>query len=72
MRAIITKQNEDKSFDECGMNNRRVTKSYKSVATLLKYGLPKFWKSSTVRVEFFLGESILGKPFDTIITNRVY
>ena len=67
MRAIITRPREDGSYDEVGMNNRTLTKEYKTVERLLRYGLPH-WEG-TLRVEIYL--SGIHKPTpDKIILIR--
>lgn len=39
MRAIITRQNPDGTYDTVGMNNRSLTKDYGSVHALVRYGI---------------------------------
>ena len=53
MKAIITKKNQNGSYDECGMNNRFLTSTYKTVKGLIKYGISKNWRSQGVRIEVF-------------------
>lgn len=63
MKAIITRANPDGSFDEVGMNNRTVTKSYKTREGLFKYGIPDSF-NGRLRIEIFAGDSIYGKPIE--------
>lgn len=51
MRAIVTRPNEDGSYDEIGTNNRMVTGVYKTLKNLVKFGVP-FWKGK-LRVEVY-------------------
>jgi len=61
MKAIITRQNKDGSYDDCGMNNRFLTGEYKTLKGLFRYGVPKH--KGVYRVEVFYGDSIYGEPF---------
>jgi hypothetical protein len=66
MKAIVTRQNADGSYDAVGMNNRRVTRTYFSEANLLRYGLrfcAGLWPKGThIRVEIFRGDRIPSDP----------
>jgi len=53
MKAIITKQNKDDSFDEVGMNNRMITGEYKTERNLIKYGIPEHFKKHICRIELY-------------------
>lgn len=71
--AIVTKQNADGTFDEVGMDNRTIVgnnfgkKRYKSVQTLVHYGLPNGWKGRhNLRIECYrCGELLHETPFAT-------
>jgi hypothetical protein len=39
MKAIITRQNADGTYDEVGINNRMLRSEYKSIKSLLRYGI---------------------------------
>jgi len=67
MRAILTRQNSDDTFDSAGMNNRLLTGDYKTLRNLVKYGIPEHYKNrgaGALRIEIFNG-SIHGKPIET-------
>lgn len=61
MKFIITRSNSDGTFDEVGMNNRYVTGGYKTLRTLIRYGIPMPWKLAGVRIEHYSGD-IYGEP----------
>jgi hypothetical protein len=63
MKAIITRANPDGSFDEVGMNNRTVTKSYKTRRGLFNYGLPENFRGR-LRIEIFSDERFYGDPIE--------
>jgi len=63
MRAIITRANPDGSFDEVGMNNRTVTKSYKTRRGLINHGLPANFKGR-LRIEIFPSDRFYGDPIE--------
>lgn len=69
MQVIATKQNKDGSYDWCGTNNRRLLSRYKSVRTLLQYGIPTLWIQKGVRVEIFYG-SIFKNASRTIFIKK--
>lgn len=64
MKAIVTRMNEDGTFDKVGMNNRYVTSHYKTVSGLIRYGVPKSWKKAGVRIEVI-------EPGNAVICNIV-
>lgn len=71
VKAIVTRQNPDGTFDEVGMNSRYITGTYVSVDSLLRrHKLPNWWKGSEVRYEFYFGESISGVPFRTVYSSK--
>lgn len=52
MLAVITKRNDDGTYDEVGMRNRRITGEYKSLATMLRgHGRPQ--TPGTYRYELY-------------------
>jgi len=66
MRAIVTHQNNDGSYDSAGMNNRLLTGEYKKLTNLMKHGIPEHFKNSgALRIELFYG-SIHNTPSETI------
>jgi hypothetical protein len=69
MRAIITRENRDGSFDNVGMNNRIVSRSYMSEAQLIRHAVVPYAESSPtgwVRVEVFRA-TLHGTP-DSVFT----
>jgi hypothetical protein len=72
MKVILTRQNPDGSYDEVGMNNRRLHSHYKTVQGALRYALKSAtpdWRGVTVRFEFFHDAGFLNaetKPFKTV------
>jgi len=69
MKAIITRQNKDGTFDNVGMNNKMITGEYKTKKNLLRYGIPEHFKKHTCRIELFL--DIHDKqPFEIIKYNE--
>ena len=68
MRAIITRPNEDGSYNEVGMNNRTVTGQYKTKKGLLRYGIPDHFKGK-LRIELF-HLSILGNAYETFYYHK--
>ena len=63
MRAIITRPNNDGTYDEVGMNNRTITKNYKSKQSLKRYAIPDHFKNKgKLRIEYFI--NIYNEPFD--------
>ena len=67
MRAIITRQNADGSYDGVGMNNRYLTKDYRLQHNLLTFGLSA--RVGTYRVEIFHG-SIHRDPSKILYVER--
>lgn len=53
MKAIVTKQNADGTYDQCGMNNKRLYSHYKTVTGLLRYGVIPTWLKEGVKIEIF-------------------
>jgi len=64
MRAIITRPRADGSYDEVGMNNRTLTKEYKTKEGLLRYGLPSW--TGVLRVEIYMASIHKPTPDKTI------
>lgn len=60
MRVIVTRQNEDGTYDEVGMSNRFL-KTYKSLKRAHKEA-KSYSAGRKYRLEIFYGESIYGKP----------
>lgn len=65
MKAIITLQNPDGSYDEVGMNNRRVFGPLRSESTLLAR-LKSWAGKKAFRAEIFNGDSIYSTPARTL------
>jgi len=65
MRAIVTKQNADGSYDEVGMNNRTIIGPYKRYGTINKYAR-LYANGKMYRVELY-ADRIDGKPFDVYV-----
>jgi|WetSurMetagenome_2_1015567.scaffolds.fasta_scaffold104786_3 hypothetical protein len=65
MKAIIIKQNKNGTYDECGMNNRHLTSHYKTIESLLRYGIAKRF-SGKVRIELFFDSIYQEKPDDIL------
>ena len=66
MKAIITRKNQDGSYDNVGMRNRFLANHYKTVKSLMRYGISENWRSRGVRVEIFNYNLYQEKP-DKII-----
>jgi hypothetical protein len=67
MLIIYTRQNPDGSYDEVGMNNRGITKDYKTTAGFLRHGLPTSFYGHTVRLEVFYNDQrTVGEPDKTM------
>lgn len=60
-KYIVTRQNDDGSYDEVGMNNRCIISGYKTFRNAFKYGINPFGNGKRVRVEVY-GESVHSKP----------
>ena len=65
MKAIVTRQNSDGSFDEVGMNNRAVFGPYSSQRTIDRLA-SEFAGHRGYRIEMYRCDSIYGDP------DRVY
>lgn len=55
MKIIVTRQNSDGTFDECGMNNRALFSNYKTLKNALKFGAKGFANGTPCRVEVYPG-----------------
>lgn len=51
LKAIVTRQNDNGTYDEVGMNNRRVLIA--SAETYIVRQAHKLWQGKTKRVELF-------------------
>lgn len=58
MRAIISRQREDGTYADVGMNDRTLTGSYKTINNIIRYGIPNHYKGRQVRLELFHDGSI--------------
>jgi hypothetical protein len=64
MKAIVSLKKDDGTYHEVGMNNRTVIGPYKGEGSI--YKLATAWaKGKGHRIEFFMGDSILGPPYRT-------
>jgi hypothetical protein len=66
MRIIYTRQNKDGSYDECGMNNQRLTSNYRTTNGFLRYGIPDNFRGHTLRLEVWYGDNIYRDPDKTM------
>ena len=53
MQYVITRQNEDGTYDEVGMRNRTVVSGYKTYRGALQYAIKPFGRGTFVRVEVY-------------------
>jgi hypothetical protein len=69
IKAIVTKQNADGTFDEVGMNNRTIIGPYKRLSTILKHADEWAGPNKTIRVELYRNTSLSlqDKPYDTAV-----
>ncbi len=73
MKVIVTRQNADGSYDECGMSNRFLASQYKTVQGALRHAATSCWARAAggkaVRFEFVRDEHITNPhvpPFRTV------
>jgi hypothetical protein len=66
MKIIYTRQNADGSYDQCGMNNKRLTSHYKTTSGFLRYGIPTNFYGNTLRLEVWYGDNIYRDPDKTM------
>ena len=50
-KFIVTRKNNNGSFDNVGMNNRFLTSKYKTLSGLIRYSVSDQWKKSGFRVQ---------------------
>jgi hypothetical protein len=62
MKIIYTRQNKDGSYDECGMNNQRLTSNYTTTNGFIRYGIPSDFYGHTLRLQVFYGDNIYRAP----------
>jgi hypothetical protein len=62
MKIICTRQNEDKTYDEVGMNNRFLTSKYTTTNGFLRYGIPTHFYGNDIRLEVWFGDNIYRAP----------
>lgn len=62
MKIICTRQNEDKTYDEVGMNNRFLTSEYTTTNGFLRYGIPTHFYGNDIRLEVWFGDNIYRAP----------
>ena len=53
MKMIVTLQNDEGSFDECGMNNRMLVSGYLTVRNAFKFAVKPYAKGRACRVEIW-------------------
>ena len=68
MKAIVTRQNEDGTFNEVGMNTRYISDEYKLLRNLLTFGVSA--RKGIYRLEIYHGNSIFGAPQRVIYVKR--
>ena len=61
MKAIVTRQNNDGTFDSVGMNNRIVLGPYKNLQTI-KILAFQFAGSRAYRIELYNTDNLFGEP----------
>ena len=66
MKIIYTRQNADGSYDQCGMNNQRLTSHYKTTSGFLRYGIPSNFYGNTLKLEVWYGDNIYRDPDKTM------
>ena len=64
MRAIIYRRLANGQFPSVGMSDITITKDYKSLKSLIRYGIPSTWK--VVKLELY-HDNIYCEPFKTLI-----
>jgi hypothetical protein len=69
MKAIVTRQNADGTYDSVGMNNAYLTSQYRTIKGLLRYGIAKHFKG-LIRIELYFGNLYQEKPDKTIFVTR--
>jgi len=62
MKIIYTRQNKDGSYDEVGMNNRRLTSKYNTTNGFIRYGIPSDYYGNTLKLEVWYGDNIYRAP----------
>jgi hypothetical protein len=67
MIGIITKRNNNGTFDEVGMKNRYLTRGT-SIRSITK-NINEDWIKDGVRVEFFFDDSLYNNPFKVAYYN---
>jgi hypothetical protein len=58
MKIIYTRQNKDGSYDEVGMDNRRLTSKYTTTNGFVRHGIPSDYYGHTLRLEVWFGNNI--------------
>lgn len=61
MKAIVTRQNTDGSFDQVGMNNRALFGPYRAQRTIEKLAA-EFAGARGYRVELYKCDQVYGEP----------
>lgn len=71
MKAVLQKGRPDGTYVTIGTEGQHVTKSYRSFATLYRYGILPYLRiwGGRLRAEIFLGESVFGTPHSTVTWN---
>lgn len=62
MKYIITRQNNDGSFDTVGMSNRCIVSGYKTYKNAFKFAINPFGKGKRVKVETYPSGNVYGEP----------
>jgi hypothetical protein len=64
MRYLVTRVNEDGSFDEVGMRNRTFVSGYKLYRNAFRYAINPFGNGKLVRIECFPDSGSINTPID--------
>ena len=65
MKYLVTRQNNDGSFDEVGMTNRTIYVDLKTVKGAARRAR-KLWPNAGLRIEEFADERFYGEPLQTV------
>ena len=70
-KYLVTKQNDDGSYDSVGTKNRAIFSGYKTYKNAYKFAINPFGRGRTVRVEVY-GDEIYAEPSKTYYTRTFY
>jgi len=66
-KYIVTKQNNDGSYDSVGMNNRCIISGYKTYKNAFKFGINPFGCGKTCKVEVYYN-TVQSNPTEVFYT----